>query len=95
MAKKVESIKHKTDTRAHIPSKEEAGYEDANAKNTYRYGVGPMLDGLLSQSNFAIITEMTIELMPKPEKTCMFVVSAKDESALPLLVDAIRELGDI
>ena len=32
MAKKVESIKHKTDTRAHIPSKEEAGYEDANAK---------------------------------------------------------------
>jgi adenine-specific DNA-methyltransferase len=32
MAKKVESIKHKTDTRAHIPSKEEAGYEDANAR---------------------------------------------------------------
>jgi len=32
MAKKVESIKHKTDTRAHIPSHEEAGYEDANAK---------------------------------------------------------------
>jgi adenine-specific DNA-methyltransferase len=32
MANKVESIKHKTDTRAHIPSIEEAGYEDANAK---------------------------------------------------------------
>lgn len=32
MSKKVESIKHKTDKRAHIPSKEEAGYEDANAK---------------------------------------------------------------
>ena len=32
MAKKVESIKHVKDTRAHIPSKEEAGYEDANAK---------------------------------------------------------------
>ncbi len=32
MAKKVESIKHITDKRAHIPSKEEAGYEDANAK---------------------------------------------------------------
>ncbi len=32
MAKKVDSLKHKTDTRAHIPSKEEAGYEDANAK---------------------------------------------------------------
>lgn len=32
MAKKVESIKHKTDTRVHIPSKEEAGYEEANPK---------------------------------------------------------------
>ena len=32
MAKKVESIKHKANKRAHIPSKEEAGYEDANAQ---------------------------------------------------------------
>lgn len=34
MAKKVESIKHKGNTRPHIPSKEEAGYEDANEKVT-------------------------------------------------------------
>ena len=32
MAKKIESIKHNKDRRAHIPSKEEAGYEDANPK---------------------------------------------------------------
>lgn len=32
MAKKVESIKHKGNTRPHIPVKEEAGYEDANVK---------------------------------------------------------------
>jgi len=32
MAKEVESIKHKADKRAHIPSKEEAGYEDANTR---------------------------------------------------------------
>ena len=31
MSKKVDSIKHK-EKRAHIPSKEEAGYEDANNK---------------------------------------------------------------
>ena len=30
MEKKIESIKHKDDKRTHIPSKEEAGYEDAN-----------------------------------------------------------------
>lgn len=32
MAKKIESIKHKGEKRAHIPSKEEAGYEDASPK---------------------------------------------------------------
>jgi hypothetical protein len=35
MGKKVESIKHKTDTRAHIPSKEEAGYEAVGQMNMY------------------------------------------------------------
>ena len=30
MDKDIDSIKHRTDTRAHIPSKEEAGYEDAS-----------------------------------------------------------------
>lgn len=32
MSEKVESIKHKGNTRPHIPSKEEAGYEDASKK---------------------------------------------------------------
>lgn len=32
MAKKIESIKHNKETRAHIPSREEAGYEEANPK---------------------------------------------------------------
>lgn len=32
MSKKIDSIKHKEEKRLHIPSKEEAGYEDANPK---------------------------------------------------------------
>jgi adenine-specific DNA-methyltransferase len=32
MTKQIDSIKHNNDSRAHIPSKEEAGYEDANEK---------------------------------------------------------------
>ena len=32
MAKKIDSIKHEKNRRAHIPSKEEAGYEDASEK---------------------------------------------------------------
>ena len=35
MAKKVESIKHKADKRAHIPSKEEAGYEVTQRPTAY------------------------------------------------------------
>ena len=66
--------------------------ENANAVNVYRYGSGPVLDGLFSQSNFGIVTEMTIELMPAPEKMCMFIVTSKDENAIGGLVEAIREL---
>ena len=32
MPKQIESIKHSGNTRPHIPSHEEAGYEDANEK---------------------------------------------------------------
>jgi len=32
MTEKIDSIKHPKDTRVHIPSKEEAGYEDGNVK---------------------------------------------------------------
>src|SRR6185312_5814757 len=32
MSKKVTALKYPTDKRAHIPSQEEAGYEDANPK---------------------------------------------------------------
>ena len=32
MAKNIDSIKHNNENRVHIPSREEAGYEDANPK---------------------------------------------------------------
>ena len=63
-----------------------------SSENTYRYGIGPMLDGLFSQSNFGIITQMTFELMPKPERMLMFVLSTKEEKNLEGIVAAIREL---
>jgi 4-cresol dehydrogenase (hydroxylating) len=33
----------------------------------YKYGFGPLVDGLFSQSNFGIVTRMGIWLMPAPE----------------------------
>jgi 4-cresol dehydrogenase (hydroxylating) len=80
-----------------LPSGEiiKTGYGDfvnSDAKNVYRYGFGPMLDGLFSQSNFGIITSLTLELMPVPEKTLMFVFSTSNPSDLKKIVTAVREL---
>ena len=33
----------------------------------YRYGFGPYVDGIFSQSNFGVVTKMGIWLMPQPE----------------------------
>jgi hypothetical protein len=33
----------------------------------YKYGYGPYLDGIFSQSNFGVVTKMGIWLMPEPE----------------------------
>lgn len=35
--------------------------------NTYKWGVGPYLEGLFSQANYGIVTKMGLWLMPKPE----------------------------
>ncbi len=67
-------------------------YKNAKAINTYRYGVGPILDGVFSQSNFGIITELTFELMPQPEALEMFIFSTKNPQQLSSLVDTVRRL---
>jgi 4-cresol dehydrogenase (hydroxylating) len=33
----------------------------------YKYGYGPYIDGMFSQSNFGVVTKMGIWLMPEPE----------------------------
>ena len=58
-------------------------YKNANAKNTYRYGIGPCIDGLFFQSNMGIVVEMTLELMPKPETFCAVVGTIKNALVWP------------
>jgi len=69
------------------------GYQNANTKNTYRYGIGPCLDGLFFQSNFGIVVEMTIELMPKPDKFCTLIGTVKNEEAITNLILNLRKLS--
>ncbi|SER34370.1 4-cresol dehydrogenase (hydroxylating) [Nitrosomonas sp. Nm51] len=61
--------------------------------HTHKWGVGPSIDGLFSQSNFGIVTKAGIWLMPKPEKFVSFTFDLYEESNLPQLIDALRELA--
>jgi 4-cresol dehydrogenase (hydroxylating) len=67
-------------------------YPNARAHRTYRYGIGPFLDGLFSQSNFGVVTRMGIWLMPEPQDFCAFFFSGNKESDLSPLVDALAPL---
>lgn len=62
------------------------------AANYYRWGIGPYTDGILTQSNFAIVTKMTVWLMPKPEHFEAFFISIKTNEQLPELIDALQPL---
>jgi len=55
-------------------------------------GLGPYLDGLFTQSNFGIVTEIGVSLMPVPEafEACYF--SCNSEGQLGPLIEGIQQL---
>jgi (+)-pinoresinol hydroxylase len=40
---------------------------DSKTWQQYKYGFGPYVDGMFSQSNFGVVTKMGVWLMPEPE----------------------------
>ena len=67
-------------------------YEGARAAHVYKWGIGPVLDGLLTQSSLAVITRMTVWLMPKPEKFLAYFILLEDPGAIGGLVERLRPL---
>ncbi|MCC6485975.1 MAG: FAD-binding oxidoreductase [Candidatus Hydrogenedentes bacterium] len=67
-------------------------YPNAKASNVYPYGVGPYLDGLFCQSNYGIVTQLGLWLMPKPEAFCFFYVTVDHDEDIAIMVDALRPL---
>lgn len=67
-------------------------FENARAAAAYKWGVGPYLDGLFSQSGLGVVTAARLWLMPKPEAFTYFQVSIRDDAELEPLIDALREL---
>ncbi len=58
----------------------------------HKWGLGPYLDGLFTQSSFGIVTRGTIALAPIPECVEAFLVSLKSEESLDHAVNAVREI---
>jgi 4-cresol dehydrogenase (hydroxylating) len=69
-----------------------ARYPGAKAAPLYRWGVGPSLDGLFTQSNLGIVTRMTLWLMPAPEYFQAYYFRAETDEGLAGLIDALRPL---
>ena len=57
----------------------------APAAPVYRWGLGPSLDGLFTQSNLGVVTRMTFWLMPAPEYFQAFFFRCDRDEALPPL----------
>jgi (+)-pinoresinol hydroxylase len=58
----------------------------------YKFGVGPLIDGLFSQSNFGVVTKMGFWLMPEPDAYLTGTVSVPKHQDLVPLVDILNFL---
>ncbi|WP_013323702.1 FAD-binding oxidoreductase [Gloeothece verrucosa] len=67
-------------------------FPNALAGSVYRWGIGPYIDGLFTQSNLGIVTKMTLWLMPAPEYFQAFYFSIEKDEQLPELINALRPL---
>jgi len=70
-----------------------AGPAEAPAWHTFKWGSGPYLEGLFSQSNFGIVTQAGIWLMPEPEVFQAFFCEIQREEQLPAVLDSLRRLA--
>jgi 4-cresol dehydrogenase (hydroxylating) len=69
------------------------GAENSRTWHTFKWGSGPYIEGLFSQSNFGIVTKAGVWLLPEPESFSSFTCEVKDESDLPAVIDTIRRLA--
>jgi len=57
----------------------------------FKWGIGPYIDGLFTQGNFGIVTQMTIALAPVPERVLNFFFWIKKDESLEHAVKTIRD----
>ncbi|QDV84551.1 FAD-binding oxidoreductase [Planctomycetes bacterium TBK1r] len=67
-------------------------FSNASAKQLHRDGVGPNLEGLFTQSNLAVITQLTVWLTPSPQVLKPFMARIGRRDELNQAIDTSREL---
>ena len=68
------------------------GVQNTTSWQSFRYGYGPTLDGLFTQSNFGIVTKMGLWMMPAPEGHRSGLAIWPEPGDIEKLVDTIRPL---
>ena len=66
--------------------------QDKLVDKTFKWGLGPYLDGLFTQSNFGIVTQMTIRLAKKKPAFTSFFVQIDDDALLEKVIPLIRQI---
>jgi 4-cresol dehydrogenase (hydroxylating) len=66
--------------------------KDNNAWQVFKWGYGPTLDGIFTQSNFGICTKMGFWLMPKPPAFKPFNIRYENDADIAGIVELLRPL---
>ena len=65
---------------------------NSNTWQVFKWGYGPTLDGMFTQSNYGIVTKMGMWLMPAPPDFRPFCIQYPNETDITKIVDALRPL---
>ena len=66
--------------------------ENSNTWQVFKWGYGPYLDGIFTQSNYGIVTKMGFWLMHKPPAYKPFLVKYPNNEDIVTAIDTIRPL---
>ncbi|MSR16096.1 MAG: FAD-binding oxidoreductase [Gammaproteobacteria bacterium] len=65
---------------------------NAKARHLYKYGHGAWVDGIFTQSNFGIVTQIGIWLMPEPPGYRPYLVTFPHEDDIHQITEVLRPL---
>jgi 4-cresol dehydrogenase (hydroxylating) len=68
------------------------GMPNSKSWQVFKWGYGPYLDGIFTQSNYGIVTKLGMWLMPEPPAFKPFVVRYPNDDDITTIVDTIRPL---